>query len=220
MSCSQRTLGALLENLRTRKGWTLKEMSHRCGIPVSTLSKVERDQLSLTYDKLQSLSKKLNISIVELFAEEAKTATSKSIIARRSISLINKAMRVDTPNYEYHYLSPELRKKLMVPVLTRIHAQHLEEFGDLLRHPGEEFIYVVQGRLIVHTEFYDPVQLNAGESIYIDSGMGHAYIRAPDSPETLIIGVMASAEEGPSSQIHNAHHHLAKNGSLNRHAQP
>lgn len=213
MSSSQRTLGAILENLRTRNGWTLKEMSDRCGIPVSTLSKVERDRLSLTYDKLQRLSKNLNISIAELFSEETVPAPSKSIIARRSISSIDMAVRVDTPNYEYYYLSPELRRKIMVPVLTRIHAQDLEEFGDLVRHPGEEFIYVVEGRLIVHTEFYDPVQLNAGESIYIDSGMGHAYIRAPGSTETLTIGVMASAEGDISSLIHNAHHHLAKNGS-------
>ena len=46
------TLGALLKSLRSRQGWTLKQMSEKCGIPVSTLSKVEHDRLTLTYDKL------------------------------------------------------------------------------------------------------------------------------------------------------------------------
>ena len=35
----QPTLGKLLRGLRNRNGWTLKEMSDRSGIPVSTLSK-------------------------------------------------------------------------------------------------------------------------------------------------------------------------------------
>lgn len=32
---------------------------------------------------------------------------------------------------------------------------------------------------LTHTEFYDPIQLSAGESIYIDSGMGQTYVCAP-----------------------------------------
>ena len=53
------TLGSLLRGLRTRNNWTLKEMSERSGIPLSTLSKVEHDRLTLTYDKLLQLSQRL-----------------------------------------------------------------------------------------------------------------------------------------------------------------
>ncbi len=63
------TLGRILKELRNHRGWTLKEMSDHTGIPVSTLSKVEHDRLTLTYDKLLQLSQKLNIRISELFAE-------------------------------------------------------------------------------------------------------------------------------------------------------
>jgi ribosome-binding protein aMBF1 (putative translation factor) len=59
------TLGSLLRSLRSRNGWTLKEMSQRTSIPVSTLSKVEHDRLTLTYDKLVQLSQRLNIRISE-----------------------------------------------------------------------------------------------------------------------------------------------------------
>jgi len=40
------------------------------GIAKSTLSRVENDQLSLTYSKLQQLCKGLQIDIAELFASE------------------------------------------------------------------------------------------------------------------------------------------------------
>jgi transcriptional regulator with XRE-family HTH domain len=42
------TLGQILKELRRHRGWTLREMSERSGIPVSTLSKVEHDRLTLT----------------------------------------------------------------------------------------------------------------------------------------------------------------------------
>src|SRR5436305_1466289 len=57
----QPTLGGVMRALRAHNGWTLKEMSDRSGIPVSTLSKVEHDRLTLTYDKLQQLSQRLGI---------------------------------------------------------------------------------------------------------------------------------------------------------------
>ena len=68
------TLGSLLRSLRDRNGWTLKEMSERTDIPVSTLSKVEHDRLTLTYDKLVQLSQRLNIRISELFADPDEVA--------------------------------------------------------------------------------------------------------------------------------------------------
>src|SRR4029079_10013631 len=167
-------LGSLMRAMRARNGWTLKEMSERIAIPVSTLSKVEHDRLTLTYDKLLQLSQKLQIRIFELFAESAPRV--EIITARRSIGKMDDSVRVTTQNYDYYYLCTELRRKRMIPILTRIRAKSLSEFGDLVRHSGEEYIHVLEGSIIVHTEFYDPVTLHAGEGIYIDSNMGHAYI--------------------------------------------
>src|SRR3982751_5805406 len=69
MKTRHATLGSLVKSLRARNGWTLKEMSERVDIPVSTLSKVEHDRLTLTYDKLQQLSTRLNMRMSELFAD-------------------------------------------------------------------------------------------------------------------------------------------------------
>ena len=78
------TIGHLLRALRARKGWTLKEMSECSGIPLSTLSKVEHDRLTLTFDKLQLLSERLNMSLSELLAEPGDSA-EPAVTARRSI---------------------------------------------------------------------------------------------------------------------------------------
>ena len=203
-SREQPTLGGLLKGLRARNGWTLKEMSERSGIPISTLSKVEHDRLTLTYDKLLQLSQRLRIRMSELFAEP-DVAEDSPVTARRSIGQIDRAVRVTTPNYDYHYLCTELRRKRMIPVVTTIRAKSLDEFGDLVRHPGEEFVYVLTGSIEVHTEFYDPVLLGEGESIYIDSNMGHAYLAAPDCDEATTIGVCSSAEEDLMTSLLGLH---------------
>lgn len=193
MTSQHPTIGGLLRSLRTRKGWTLKQMSEHSGIPLSTLSKVEHDRLTLTYDKLLKLSQRLNIRMSELFAEVDEAGPA--VTARRSIGRVEDAIRVNTPNYDYYYLCPELRRKRMIPVLTRVRAKSLQEFGALVRHSGEEYIYVLEGRAEVHTEFYDPVVLEAGESAYIDSSMGHAYVAAPGCEEAVLLGVCSSADE-------------------------
>ena len=204
MTARHSTLGSLLRALRLRNGWTLKEMSHRTSIPVSTLSKVERDNLTLTYDKLVQLSQRLNIRISELFADSAGTAES-AVTARRSIGHLDDAVRVNTKNYDYHYLCPELRKKRMIPILTRIRAKSAQEFGDLVRHSGEEYIYVLEGGIKVLTEFYDPVVLGVGESIYIDSNMGHAYVTADACEEAMVLGVCSSTDEGLMESLMSLH---------------
>ncbi len=204
MASDQPTLGKLLKGLRARNGWTLKEMSQHSGIPVSTLSKVEHDRLTLTYDKLLQLSQRLRIRISELFAEPGE-ANSNAVTARRSVGALDRAVRVTTPNYDYHYLCTELRRKRMIPIHTTIRAKTLEEFGDLVRHPGEEFVYVLKGRIEVYTEFYDPVLLAEGESIYIDSNMGHAYLTAEGCDEAVTLGICSSAEDDIMSSLMSLH---------------
>lgn len=186
------TLGPVLRSWRERKNWTLKEMSDRTAIPVSTLSKVERDRASLTYDKLLQVSQGLRISLSELFAPESNTPGGEpAITARRSIGRLADAVRVNTEHYDYYFLCPELRHKRMTPMITRVRARSLAEFGELLRHSGEEYIYVLSGVIAVHTAFYDPVVLKSGESIYVDSSMGHAYV-AEDCEEATVLAVCSS----------------------------
>ena len=198
------TLGAVMRGIRSRNGWTLKEMSAKSGIPVSTLSKVEHDRLTLSYDKLQQLSQRLSIRMSDLFAEE-EGDNAPRVTGRRSLGTIDRAVRVTTDNYDYHYLCTDLRQKRMIPIITRIRAHSASEFGDLVRHQGEEFIYVLEGEIEIHTEFYDPVALKTGQGIYLDSSMGHAYVVADGFDEALVLGVCSSADDGLMDSLMSLH---------------
>ena len=183
-------LGENLKALRRRHGWKLQDVSRKTGIAISTLSKVENDQMSLTYDKLMQISEGLGLNIAEFLSIDQ---SQEAGLARRSVNRKDEGVRQTTPNYDYLYLSPDITQKRMVPVLTRIRARTMEKFGSLVKHSGEEFIFVIEGSIEVHTEHYLPVRLDAGESTYLDSTMGHAYL-AIGEQDALVLGVCSSPQ--------------------------
>lgn len=187
---SQPRLGACLRAVRGRLGLKLQDVSDRTGIALSTLSKVENDQMSLTYDKLMQLCEGLEISIVELLSLDQEKRVART---RRSITAPDNTLRQITRNYDYRYLSTDLVDKRMVPIVARVHARSIQEFGTLSKHAGEEFVFVLDGAVEVHTEHYAPIKLETGGSIYIDSTMGHGYIAT--SPDDATILCVCSAPE-------------------------
>ena len=196
------TLGSLIRLVRKKNSWTLRELSEKVGIPLSTLAKVETDKLSLTYDKLQQFTASLGLSMTEFLAQgEAPPATRLPVLtARRSLTNRGNSIRISTQNYDYEYLCADLRQKRMVPILTRIRSKDIAEFGEPLKHKGEEFIFVVEGTIEVHLQFYNPVRLSAGQGIYIDSTMGHAYV-AKDCESALVLGVCSSEDPNLASEL-------------------
>ena len=64
----------------------------------------------------------------------------------------------------------------------------MQDFGDPVTHSGEEFIYVLEGSIEVHLQYYTPVVLEQGEGVYVDSSMKHAYI-AKDCESALVLAV-------------------------------
>ncbi len=142
MTRKTNTLGSLVRALRRQKSWTLRQMSEPVGIPPSTLAKVEQDKLSLTYDKLQQLTARVGLTMAEFLAQAdpPKVDEPKVVTARRSLTRDGNSVQVSTPNYDYEYLCADLREKRMLPILTRIRAHDIKEFGEPVRHQGEEFV--------------------------------------------------------------------------------
>lgn len=196
MANKDKTLGALIAAIRRQNDWTLREMSTRVGIPLSTLAKVEANKLSLTYDKLQQLSTRLGMTMAEFMAATPdEPGGGAKVTARRSVMGQGNSLHVITKNYDYEYLCTDIRGKQIIPIITTVRTGDIDAFGELVRHHGEEFIYVLDGAIEVHSEFYAPVVLRQGEGIYLDSNMGHAYV-AKDCDSAVVLA-MCTSEEPP-----------------------
>lgn len=174
--------GTILKKLRKERGWTLAEVSVRTGFPISTLSKIENEQVSLSYDKLARISKGLDVDIGVFFARDDVRPPQASLNGRRSIVRKGEGRTIKTHSYLNRFLATDLLNKRFVPILGQGFATSIDNFGEMIRHEGEEFCYVLEGTLELHTEAYAPVTLEEGDAIYFDSGMGHAYISVGDTP--------------------------------------
>lgn len=183
-SVSPLNLGERVRAVRKSRQWTLDEASQHTGLAKSTLSKIENDKISPTFEVIQKLTRGLGINIPQLFIESPATQNN----GRRSLTRKNQGRQHPTPTYEHELLNTELTNKKMVPFKTKIRARNFEDFGDWVRHSGEEFIYVLKGTLAFYSEFYEPLELQEGDSLYYDSGMGHICVStSPEDAEILWI---------------------------------
>jgi transcriptional regulator with XRE-family HTH domain len=178
-------LGASLRRLRFQRRMSMAAVSAATGIAKSTLSRVENDQLSLTYSKLQQLCKGLQIDIGELFCSEISPELRQPA-ARRAFSKPAEGRTVMIGTQAYSYLCAGMAGKKMTPMISVIHSRTLAETHGLSKREGEEFAFVLEGQLALHTEFYEPLILDAGGSVYFDSTMGHAYLSAGTVPLKLL----------------------------------
>lgn len=178
------TLASALRSIRKERGWSLAETSAATGLSISALSKVENGQRSLTYDKLIALAAALDVEIARLFSSGVAAAHSAG--GRRSVQRQDDGFVAQTKQYTYRYLAEELLKKKFTPVIMELHASTLTQFGALLRHEGEEFAYVLEGTVDLHSEVYAPLRISAGESVFFDSQVGHAYLRVGETPARLL----------------------------------
>ena len=175
-------LATKLRLLRRQADLTLQQLSDRCGISVSTLSKIEHGQLSPTYEKIAALAKGLDIEVGELFSPPQQSA----LRARRSVTRQGEGVQHRTQQYVYEMLHTDLSDKRFIPLFTTIKAHERAEFPKLLNHDGEEMVYVISGKVMVHTDAYAPLELAAGDSCYFDSSMGHACVSSGDEDAQVL----------------------------------
>ena len=175
-------LAKSIRDARRKKGWTLEETGKAAGIGRSTLSKIENNQTRPSFEIVRRLSKALEISTPQLFVQSGQ----EDISGRRDVTPKGKGELRETPTYIHELLCGDLVSKSMVPYISTIKARDVSEFDSWIRHTGEEFMYVLSGEITLFTEHYRPMPMQAGDSVYYDSGMGHYCISTSDEDAVIL----------------------------------
>ena len=175
--------GRRLRQLRSDRGWTLAEVAERSGLAISTISKAERGVISLTYDRLSQLARSLDVDLAAFFNAGGQSFEPGSFAVARKGDF----ERQETSNYVYEMLFPDVWKKAMTPMMGSLKAREFADFEDFVRHPGQEFLVVMEGRVTVFVEGREPVHLSAGDSIYFDSAVGHLYASDGDRDARILV---------------------------------
>jgi transcriptional regulator with XRE-family HTH domain len=187
------SLGERIRKERKQQRLTLKQLAHRVGLSVPHLSKIENGRINLSFQGVGKICEALVIPIARLLGP----AEPKAVSGRRSITLRNQGLIHKSQRMEFEVLCNDFTQRRNIFWKTQVLSRSLEAFGEWSRHPGEEFILVLSGEFVLHTELYNPVQFQAGDSICFDGNMGHAYVAVGDSVPQLLICNTVDSDQVP-----------------------
>ncbi|WP_455886875.1 helix-turn-helix domain-containing protein [Pseudomonas rustica] len=171
-------VGQRLRQVRKARQMTLKQLSEASGVPVSTLSKMELAQVSVSYEKLAAAARALNVDIAQLFRASGTVTTPVPVTV--VVDSLPAAAGYSTGTYDYHPIAGDFPERRMTPAYARIIARERGQFDDFIRHPGQEFALVLSGRVRIEFETGEAVSIGPQETAYFDSQVGHIYLSESD----------------------------------------
>jgi transcriptional regulator with XRE-family HTH domain len=193
LAFDQAGFGANIRKMRMQRGWTLRDLSERSKISQSTLSRVETGQIMLAFDRVHALARALDADFSKFLQEmggvEPPPTPAPVHAGWRSISRRSEGHHVVQNNADYEYLCNDFLCRKLVTGIATVTARSLEEHGPFVTHPGEEFTYVLSGTIVIATQFYVPVTLEAGDSMQYDSMTPHAVYSTSEEPARCLICV-------------------------------
>lgn len=198
---SQLRLGQAIRARRSELGMSLADLARGLGIATSSLSKLENGLTPVTFERLETISRLLDVDLAALLAGaagrraaaqdvQAQSLRREDFGARRAITRAGEAAPVEGGVYTLEFHAADLLEKRCQPMVAQVHCTDIGDYGPLTRHEGEEFNLIISGALEFHSDVYAPVTLRAGDSIYFDAEMGHAHIRIGEEPCTLVAMIM------------------------------
>ena len=187
---------AKIREIRKSKGLTLEQLSQTSGLSVSQLSKIENGKARLTFDTALMLSGLLKVPVTAFLS-----SPTSAPVARRSITRAGGGIVHNTPGMKFEVLCSDFREKRNVFWRVVVTAKTVEEAGGWRHHPGEEFLFVLEGVLEIHTEHYEPVRLKPGDSILFDANMPHSYVSHGKRDAVVLMSNTVPAEGEPAAIV-------------------
>ncbi len=165
-----------LLQLRRKHSLTLAEVAQKTGVSVSLLSSLERGYAKPSIATLQKLAKLYQTNVLSFFGDKDDS--------RRLVRTRDRKVLVPNPGVQMELLA--FGKKVMEPHMFRIAPG--ADSGGSYSHEGEEFIYVLQGKLEMWIDEVEHFVLETGDSLYFDSTEVHRWQNVGEK-ETVLLWV-------------------------------
>lgn len=169
--------------LRKGRGMTLQECAKLTSVAASTLSKIERGELSPTVTTLQKIAAGFELDVTELLSS---TRPSHGGQGRRAVNRAGEGKLHTSLSCANFLLCHDLQHKRMVPIRTLVTARSTDEYPVWPYSDAEIFLWVVSGRMLLHTRIYEPLELGPGDSVYYDAGGEHCWTSVGDEDAEVI----------------------------------
>lgn len=169
--------------LRKGRGMTLQECAKLTGVAASTLSKIERGELSPTVTTLQKIAAGFELDVTDLLSSSRPTLGGQ---ARRAVNRAGEGKLHTSMSCANYLLCHDLKHKRMVPIRTTVTARSTDDYPVWPFSEAEIFLWVVSGRIEVHTRIYEPLELGPGDSVYYDASGEHCWTSLGDEDAEVI----------------------------------
>lgn len=184
-------LGARIRALRLGRGLSLADLARQTGVSEATMSRIETGVSEVSAPHLYALAQHLGADIASFFSEAGAALRHGA----RSLTRAGEGQGYASARLQAQVLNGDLLHKRMHPFRNLTTARTLEEAGGLAAHPGEEWLHVLRGVLVLHSADYAPLRLMPGDSLYFDATTPHAYLtETEEGAEFLVL----SSAPGPA----------------------
>jgi transcriptional regulator with XRE-family HTH domain len=160
-----------IKKVREDMGMSLQDLAAKCGFSSALLSQVENHMVSPPLGTLIKIARGLGVEIGTFFQEMHDVPFT--IVRKDERKAMSRVASKQGVKYGYSYESLAFDKKgrHMEPFLVSLEPATKKD-RHAYSHEGEEFIFVLEGRMEVqlgeHTDVLEP-----GDSIYFDSKVPH-----------------------------------------------
>jgi transcriptional regulator with XRE-family HTH domain len=172
-------IGSKVKRLRQDKNLTLRELSRRSGVSATQISEIERNLTAPTVPTLMRIIRALDAE-TSVFFERENT---------KRVSLVRKSERREIIDRKNQVFIESLTTGIGDSKLKVILAHPppgAENIKGGYKHPGEELIYVIKGRIQVTLDG-TPYRLEEGDSIHFCGEMRHVIKNISDSEAELLV---------------------------------
>ena len=167
--------GKRLMQLRRKQKMSLKSLANETGLSTQYLSQMEKGEVIPPVSVILQVSKALEIDSGILLREEKKKAGKKS----------EEDYQKRTEAYTYQTLTPEAQHKHLKAFKVFIDPKS-EHKGVSYQHLGEEFIYVMKGKIEVMVG-ENRNTLDPGASLHFNSSIVHRLRNLSNVKAELIV---------------------------------
>ena len=174
-------LGQRLKKLREKKSLSLSELSLRSQISMTELEAYESQSELPRIGILIRLAKALQVNVADILRDRPVKKSFELIRSdeRKKLNPFTDSAQAKTLDYLYEPLVVSSDDKHLDAYLIEVPPLQDRRSHPDLSHPGEEFVYILEGRLILQIEGED-IELSAGDSIYLRSENPHLFFNPFD----------------------------------------
>ncbi len=184
-------VGDHIRKFREAKGITLQQLAEKTGFSSALISQIENRMVSPPLGTLVKIANAFDTSVSAFIGGKEERAFS--IVRKEDRTTVSRVGLKESGKFAYTYeaLGAGKAGRKMEPFLVRLQPL-LERNVARNSHEGEEFLFVLSGKVEVFLDKYSDV-LSEGDCIYYNSSIPH-HVHSTDEREALILAVLYQGE--------------------------